>query len=410
MQYKDLRKKILWTLFIIMVYEIGSQIPLPTVSVGQTSGLVDHDFSIQVLSAFVGARLLKLTLFSIGMGPYMSAMIIWQTISMLNSDSVEKMSQEQQGVIQKTLAFILSILQSIQIVHMYRKQLGNIFIDSGIGISSEILAIIFLTAGAMLVIWLADCNTNKGIGGTVVLILPSMMENIPAMLSRGMGNSSKFDFSIMNCIIIAMLTLILIRVTVFLNKAELRIPVQRTSISNMFSSSYIPMRFFSAGAMPFMFAMSLFNIPTYFISMDDGKQLYMKELLRKLFSINNFYGVMIYGIIIILLGYGFSFVNIRIYDIAKGLKKSGDYIYNLVPGKETEKYLNSQLMRLIFMSNIFMLSVGLIPLIIGLYVPGFANVSFYFGSIIIVITMMDNIIQQVIALATKDKYSIFKKI
>lgn len=393
-----------------MIFEIGSQIPLPNVSIKQTSELIDRNFSFQLLSAFTGARLMKLTLFSIGMGPYMSAMIIWQTISMLNSDSVEKMSQQQQGTIQKILALVLAFLQSMQIVYMYKDQLGNIFSASLMGISPEFLTILFLTAGAMLVAWLADCNTNKGIGGTVVLILPSMMENVPAMLSRGMGNSNNFNFTIINNITIFVLTIILIWITIFLNKAELRISVQRTTISNTFSDSYIPIRFFSAGAMPFMFAMSLFTIPSYFISTDNIKSYYIRGILSKMFSINNIYGVLIYGAIIILLGYGFSFVNIRVYDIAKELKKSGDYIYNLIPGYETEIFLNSELMRLIFISNLFMLVVGLIPLIVGLYVPGFANVSFYFGSIIIIITMMDNIIQQVVALATKDKYSIFKNI
>lgn len=393
-----------------MIFEIGSQIPLPNVSIKQTSELIDRNFSFQLLSAFTGARLMKLTLFSIGMGPYMSAMIIWQTISMLNSDSVEKMSQQQQGTIQKILALVLAFLQSMQIVYMYKDQLGNIFSASLMGISPEFLTILFLTAGAMLVAWLADCNTNKGIGGTVVLILPSMMENVPAMLSRGMGNSNNFNFTIINNITIFVLTIILIWITIFLNKAELRISVQRTTISNTFSDSYIPIRFFSAGAMPFMFAMSLFTIPSYFISTDNIKSYYIRGILSKMFSINNIYGVLIYGAIIILLGYGFSFVNIRVYDIAKELKKSGDYIYNLIPGYETEIFLNSELMRLIFISNLFMLVVGLIPLIVGLYVPGFANISFYFGSIIIIITMMDNIIQQVVALATKDKYSIFKNI
>lgn len=227
-----------------MIFEIGSQIPLPNVSIKQTSELIDRNFSFQLLSAFTGARLMKLTLFSIGMGPYMSAMIIWQTISMLNSDSVEKMSQQQQGTIQKILALVLAFLQSMQIVYMYKDQLGNIFSASLMGISPEFLTILFLTAGAMLVAWLADCNTNKGIGGTVVLILPSMMENVPAMLSRGMGNSNNFNFTIINNITIFVLTIILIWITIFLNKAELRISVQRTTISNTFSDSYIPIRFF----------------------------------------------------------------------------------------------------------------------------------------------------------------------
>lgn len=126
-----------------MIFEIGSQIPLPNVSIKQTSELIDRNFSFQLLSAFTGARLMKLTLFSIGMGPYMSAMIIWQTISMLNSDSVEKMSQQQQGTIQKILALVLAFLQSMQIVYMYKDQLGNIFSASLMGISPEFLTILF---------------------------------------------------------------------------------------------------------------------------------------------------------------------------------------------------------------------------------------------------------------------------
>lgn len=406
--YKDLIKRISWTLLLIFIFEIGSQIYLPGIDLQKSTGLMNHNFSLQFLGAFTGARLMKLTLFSVGMGPYMSAMIIWQTISMLNSDSVGKMSLQQQGIIQKTITLILAVLQSSQITYMYKNQFGSIFMYSIGRIDSTVQAVIFLTAGAMMVAWLGDCNTNKGIGGTVVLILPAMMENIPSTLVRGMGNNDTFNFNLVNNTIVLVLTAIIISITVFLNKAELRIKVERTSISSELNDSYIPIRFFSAGAMPFMFAMSVFIIPTYFLSTYTIENSTLKNALHNAFSINNWYGILVYGVIVVILGYGFSFINVRVYDIAKNLKESGDYIYNLVPGHETEKYLNSQLMRMIFMSNVYFIMIAVVPLIVGLYVQGFSNLSFYFGSVIIIITMLDNIIQQGIALATKDKYIIFK--
>lgn len=406
--YKDLIKRVCCTLVILMVFELGTQIAVPGINPLISNELGNNNFSVQVINAFSGARLQSLNLFSIGLGPYMTALILWQTITMLDPDSSKKMSRRKQGFIQKAITIVIAIVQALQITIIYKKRIPHLFINTNTNVA-VFETIVMLVAGALFLTWLGDRNTDKGIGGPVAIIIPSMLANVPNMLVSGMGGG-KFKFTVFNMTVVGIATVVILWATVFLNKAELRIPIQRTGISTNFTNSYLPIRFLSSGAMPFMFSMSLFVIPTYFTSNNIIKSSRITHIVKTFFSLNTVPGILTYGVVIILLGYGFSFINVRVADITKDLKESGDYILNVCPGKDTEKYINKQLLGIVFMSNSYFLIISVIPLILNLFDVGMSNLAFYFGGIIIVVTMLDNITQQFTALLTKDRYEIFEEL
>ncbi len=158
--------------------------------------------------------------------------------------------------------------------------------------------------------------------------------------------------------------------------------------------------------MPFMFSISLFVLPTYLRHEGIGSYAVTNFIINQLFSYHTYYGIAMYSLVVCILGYGFGFVNFQPSETARHLKESGDYIYNVIPGRETEKYLTHKLLIMIFAGNCFLVAVTAIPLIIGLYVPGYGNLAFFFSGLFILVTILDNLFDQIRALYFKGQYDL----
>lgn len=156
----------------------------------------------------------------------------------------------------------------------------------------------------MFVSWLSDINSEKGVGAQSLFILPGLISNIPAMLVSGQSGTLRINSSFIIGLLI--ITLIYIVVTVFLYNSEYRIAIQRTGIDSKFNHSYIPIRLLTAGAMPFMFAVTVFSIPQLLLLNDRWTNTLFSSVLSRLFSFNTVEGIITYGIILYALGMGFS--------------------------------------------------------------------------------------------------------
>ena len=247
---------------------------------------------------------------------------------------------------------------------------------------------------------------KKGVGKQMVLILPGLLANIPAMLFSGQTNKGFFITPLGMGILIPV-TLLFLFASVFLYKGERRINVQQTAIDVSFQNSYIPIKVLSAGALPFMFGVTLFSIPQLFTLVPSLKNTTFLYIITQMFSYTTVIGIITYGVVIVLLGYGFSHVNIRVFDIAKSLRNSGDYILGVTPGRATERFLRKILNRMIVMGNTYMLVVSLVPMFIGLKFPEITNLAFYFGSIFMVIIIVDNLNEDIKFMIAKRHYKIF---
>ncbi|PWF99711.1 accessory Sec system protein translocase subunit SecY2 [Levilactobacillus bambusae] len=399
MKNKELLKKIGWTIFILIVMEIGRNIYLPGVNIDNAIALKNNNFAVHFLSASIGGQLTVPTLLSLGLGPYMSAMILWQAFTLLAGRALDRLSAAQMGFAQNCFTLLFAGVQAVELVISMKSMKG--VIPPTIYSRYFWIYVVILVAGSMLSSWLANCITDLGVGGATVMILPGFVQNLPASLGSMPGTSANYFLEMPHVIWFALGTLIFIALLIYLNLAEYRIPVERTGIDTKVADSYIPLKLLPSGAMPFMFAMSVFNIPKYFFNADDH------PILADLFSFSTIPGIGMYCLIVILLGYGFSFLYFNPVEIARNLQKSGDYIYNITPGVPTEKYITSKFLGMIFINNSFLVLVAATPLLIGLAYPVYANLAFYVGMLMIVVLIFDNIIREFFAYYYKNQYRLF---
>lgn len=301
---------------------------------------------------------------------------------------------------------LIAILQTIQFIFVIHdkitltgfKVLGFDF--------NLIVSFVVLVAGAMMVAWMADMTTQYGVGGAGVIIMPGIITSMPMMVMRGpgLGTYQVKSFSTNLWIALGISVLVVFIATVFFNKAELRIPLQRPNIQNDFSQSYLPIRFLTSGTMPFMFTTTVFMIPSYIASFSPGSGF--SEFTQSYINFNNPIGVAVYCGVVVFLSYAFSFMNLQTERQAENLKKSGDYIFGITPGRDTQKYLNYHVIRLSTAANGYFLTVIATPLIIGLYVPGVTNFTFAYSSILILVTIMDTTLDQLKTMYLRTQYDL----
>ncbi|USS93205.1 accessory Sec system protein translocase subunit SecY2 [Fructilactobacillus ixorae] len=399
---KIVLKKGCFTLGLLIIFELGSLVLLPGFAPRDYVGTIEQSSYINIVSGNFGSQITVPSLFALGMGPYMTALIIWQTLSAINEKSFQRLSQKTVGTLQKVITIFLAVVQAMATTLLFLR-----YHPHYLGFSSGafyFMTLTVLVAGAMLIVWMADLNAKFGIGGTSIFIIPGIIKNLPSVLNS--GRTTPLQFPVWGWLIVAVVILLFVIGAVFINNSELRIEIERININNRLTNSYIPIKVLVSGAMPFMFALSLFSIPSLLVAELQGNGG-LKAGLATLFSFNTWQGVVLYGCIIVLLGYGFAFVNFQPHNIAKSLKKNGDYIMDVTPGVTTEAYLKTQLMRMAFLGNGYILLVATVPLIIGLFFNQVTNFSFLFGSILILITMLDSIFQEIRALVNKQQYQIF---
>ena len=303
------------------------------------------------------------------------------------------------------MTLLFAVLQSCALVLKFRSSMID---QKAVGGSVVLLflgAVLILTAGGLFVAWLADINIDKGIGGQSLFIVPGLLMNIPAMLISGQTESVHLSQNFMIGLVIV--TLIFIYLTLFLYSAEYRINIERTGIDSRFNNSYIPIRLLPAGAMPFMFAVTVFSMPQLLLLNEKWGDTGFSNFITTYFSFNNVRGVFTYGLILYVLGYGFSFINVRPYDIAKNLKETGDYILNIAPGKQTEIYILKRLSTVALLGNSYLVIISMIPLLIGLQNQIISNLAFYFGSIFMLIIILETITNEIRFLFSRRTYRIF---
>lgn len=401
---RELVKRVCWSFLLICIVQVGKNVNIPGFNITDTLNTKNTIFE-QFLSTTTGGRLAIPTLFSLGMSPYMTGLIIWSMITMIDTDRINQISIRRRGLFQKLITLVIAILQAVALTFRFQTQLQY---DSLKGISPIqvlIINVVILTTGAMFISWLADINCEKGIGAQTLFIIPGLITNLPGMLVSGHASVPKITIGLI--IGLLFLTVLFIYVTLFLYNAEYRIKVQRTGIESRFNNSYIPIRLLTAGAMPFMFAITIFSIPQLLLLNPSWANTFFSKVLSIYFSFSTVRGIVIYGLIIFLLGLGFSFINIRPHDIAKSLKKSGDYIFDVIPGRSTEEYIQKKLMIIASVGNTYLVLISTIPLFIGLKFKLLMNLGFYFGSLFMLIVILDTLIKEVRFIYFKNQYNIF---
>ncbi len=411
----DIRKKLAFTAAMLLLYRAGAYIPAPGVNVDavkEISGNFGGSGVLGFLNLFSGGSLSRLSLFALGIMPYITASIILQLLTVV-VPSLERLQKEgevgQQKITQYTryLTVGLAFLQSLGYVFLFRS-FGNEVGSNVVGqltFPKVMLIVICLTAGCTLLMWLGELITQRGIGnGISLMIFASIASSIPSGIEKWWNNPDQVFVVLMPFIALGVIVAI-----VFVQEGQRRIPVQyakRVVGRKMTSggSTYLPLRVNMAGVIPVIFAASIMAFPPTI-----GQLLNTPAALdfASFFSPNSWPYVLGEIFFIILFTYFYTAVTFNPVDQADNLKKYGGFIPGVRPGRPTAEYLDRILSRLTFPGALYLGAVAALPTIL----ISQTSANFYFGgtSILIVIGVALDTVKQLEAQLMMRNYEGFLK-
>ena len=392
-------KRVLWTLFFLFIYCLGNQLVLPFVDLKNANIFGGAMGSLAFSSVMMGGNLRSMSLFSVGLSPWMSAMILWQMFSFSKKMGLKNLPIEIQDRRRMYLALGIAIVQSLAVSL-------NLPIVSGVNASLAIfMNTILLIAGTFFLVWLSDLNSLFGIGGSIVILMASMMANLPYQI---MDSIEKLGIGWNVLLPLLLFSLIFLYVSGVVQRARYRISINKINIHNRFKQySYLDIMLNPAGGMPFMYAMSLVSIPQYvfmLIQFIHPENKWTSGAIKAL-TVGQPLWLVVYLVMLFVLGLAFAFVNVSGEQISERMRKSGEYIYGVYPGQETSAYINHLVLRLGFIGALYMLFMAGAPMLIILVNPDYLQLSMIPGTFLIFSGMIYNVNEEMKALKLNTSYT-----
>lgn len=368
---KDVRRKILYTLMMITVFRIGATIPVPGINTDYIRNMVGNNSLLSLYNLFTGGAFSNFTLFALGIGPYITASIIIQllTIGFESLEELQKSGEEGKKKINKytkyialVLAFVQAIGITLGIVRGALKTNNAFFI---------VTVILTLVSASMLLMWIGDKITEKGLGnGSSIIIFIGIVSRIPSDIIQTVSKIQSGKLPIWSGIVLVLVILITIAAVTYIQEATRKIPVQyakRVVGRKMYGgqSSHIPMKVNQSGVIPVIFASSLLAFPqTIAMFMGADAQAFVQTYLNPTAQP----GVWIYRslevLLIIFFSYFYTTVSFNTEDIANNMKNNGGFIPGIRPGKPTIDYLSRILSRLTLAGAIFLAAIVMVSAVI----------------------------------------------
>ena len=406
----DLRRKLLFVLFIITVFRLGSQVPAPGVNVRNVqsclAGVGDNSL-YSLINLFSGGALLQLTIFALGIMPYITASIILQLLVVVipRLEALKKEGQAGQTKITQYTRYLtlgLAVLQASGIVALARTQ-GNLIQGCNLdllydtGTASFLVLVVTMTAGTAMIMWFGELITERGVGnGMSLLIFTQVISGFPSSMWAVRISRGWWVFGI-----VLVIGLVVVAAVIFMEQGQRRIPVQyarRMVGRKMFggSSTYIPLKVNQAGIIPVIFASSLMYLPAL------GAQFNQNSGSAWVAWVNDYlvqgshplYMALFFALIIFFT-YFYVSITFNPEEVADNMKKYGGFIPGIRAGKPTEDYLAYVLSRITLPGSLYLGIISLIPLIAFALIN--ANQNFPFGgtSILIMVGVALDTVKQI---------------
>ena len=386
----ELRKKLMFTLLILLVYRIGSAIPVPFVDVAAMAAYFDSTLSDTILglyNAMSGSAFSQASVLALGIQPYINASIIIQLLTVA-IPPLERLAKEGGEEGKKTIERItryttvgLGLLLGFAYWTMINSY--DIMQEGADGFWSAVVIILAFTAGSAVVMWLGEQITAHGIGNGISMILfANIIASLPATLN------SLVHMTWWIAVIIGVVLAALIVFIVFINDAERRIPIQyakRVVGRKVYGgqSTNLPIKVAMSGVMPVIFAQSIASIPATicaFMGVKDGNWWY-----DNLWSANSWAYAAAYFLLIFFFSWFYSTIQYDPTEIGNNLKKNGGFIPGFRPGKPTADFIKKVINKILIFGAVYLSVVALLPIIGGNLVPGVKNLAIGGTSIIIVV-------------------------
>jgi len=424
----DLRKRVLFTLGILAVYRLGSHIPTPGVNAQQLALLFSSQggSALGLMDLFGGGNLRRMTVFALGIMPYITASIIFQLLTVVYEPLARIQKEGELGrrkITQWTryMTVILGMLQSIGIAAILTKQ--GLVLHPGIGFS--LMTVLTLTTGTAFIMWLGEQITDRGIGnGMSLLIFSGIVAGLPRGVNELFQKVQTGAWGSFTVIAVALLLAGMIAVVafiVFVERSERRIPIQsaRRVVGRRMmggQSSHLPLKVNSGGVMPVIFASSILSAPMLFSQSEFVQNSkFLQPIVQALQPGYPWYELL-YVLGIIFFAYFYISIVMKPDDIADNFRKSGSFIPGIRPGKRTSDFINDILTRITLVGALYLIIISLVPtfLISGIrfdkifligtlfermpnWVTHGLGVNFYFGgtSLLIVVGVAMDTVNQI---------------
>lgn len=387
---KDVRRKILYTLMMIVVFRIGATIPVPGVDTSIIKGMVGDNSLLSLYNMFTGGAFSNFTLFALGIGPSITASIIIQllTIGFESLEELQKSGEEGKKKINKYTKYIALVLAFVQATAITLGIVRNALISNSVFFI--VTVILTLVSASMMLMWIGDKITEKGLGnGGSVIIFIGIISGIPKDVIATVNMVQSGDIAIWAALLLLVVVLITIAAVTYIQEATRKIPVQyakRVVGRKMYGgqSSHIPMKVNQSGVIPVIFASSLLAFPqTIAMFMGADAQSFVSTYLNPQVSP----GVWIYRsleiLLIVFFSYFYTTVSFNTEDIANNMKNNGGFIPGIRPGQPTIDYLNRILSRLTLAGALFLASIVMVSAIIMFFMK--LNISLVGTSLLIVV-------------------------
>lgn len=392
---EELRKKILFTLVIILLYRLGNAIPVPDVNIALLNAYFAQQQStiLGLLDVMSGGAFSNATIFALSIQPYINASIIIQLLC-IAIPSLERLSKEGGEEGRKKIASItryatvaIGLLQGFAYYMLIKN--NNMLNADAQGIWSAIVIILTFTSGSALIMWLGEQITEFGIGNGISMILfASIISRLPTSLITTVRNIAAGNLQWWLALLMLIGAIAMIVLIVYVNDAERRIPVQyakRVVGRKMYGgqSTHLPMKVNMSGVMPIIFAQSIASVPATFAAFA-GKT---DGWVNTWFANNSIPYAIIYFLLIIFFAYFYSTIQFNPVEVANNLKKNGGYIPGFRPGKPTSEFIQKVLNKITLFGAIYLGIIAIVPILISHFSNAAALTGLSLGgtSIIIVV-------------------------
>lgn len=393
---EEIRRKILFTLLIILLYRLGNAIPVPYVNIPalQSYFAMLRNTVLGLMDVMSGGAFSNATIFALSIQPYINASIIIQLLC-IAIPALERMSKDEGEEGKKKIAAItryvtvaIGLLQGFGF-YMLIKNNGILVADAQSSIWAAIVIILTFTSGSALIMWLGEQITEYGIGNGISMILfASIISRLPTSFVQSVRNIKLGELQWWVLLLMVLGALAIIVLIVFVNDSERRIPVQyakRVVGRKMYGgqSTHLPMKVNMSGVMPIIFAQSIASIPATiaaFTGKTDG-------WVSTWFGTNSIPYAIVYFLLIIFFAYFYSTIQFNPIEVANNLKKNGGYIPGFRPGKPTSEFIHKVLNKITLFGAIYLGIIAVVPILVAHFSQSAALTGISLGgtSIIIVV-------------------------
>ncbi len=399
----ELRQRIFFTLGLLIVYRLGTYLPVPGID---AEALRDFMETAQsgiggILGMFTGGALTRMGIFALGIMPYISASIIVQLMASLYKplEQLKKEGEQGRKKINQYTRYGTVLLATFQAYGLAKSlESGNLVQDPGLYF--EAATVITLVGGTMFLMWLGEQITARGIGnGISLIIFVGIVAEIPAALVQFFSQSRSGGLSPVVVVGVIVMVIAVIAFVVFMERALRKIHIQypRRQVGMKVydsSSSHLPIKVNPAGVIPVIFASSLLLLPTTIATFSGDQTGPIMSTILAYFGPGQPLYLLFFGAMIIFFTYFYTFnVSFKPEEVAENLKNQGGFIPGIRPGKKTAEYLEYVVTRLLVIGSLYLAAVGLLPSLLR----SKFNIPFYFGgtSVLIVVSVTMDTIQQI---------------